>query len=68
MKEEEYMEQINNLLNIIKSISWQQWLDFFVAIAIFVVFVIISPLITYIVLKLFNFKKTKKEIEIISKK
>lgn len=57
------MEQINNLLNIIKSISWQQWLDFFVAIAIFVVFVIISPLITYAVLKLFNFKKTKKEIK-----
>ena len=54
------MEQINNLLNIIKSISWQQWLDFFVAIAIFVVFVIISPLITYAVLKLFNFKKLKK--------
>ncbi len=57
------MEQINNLLNIIKSISWQQWLDLFVAIVIFVVFVILSPLITYLILKLFNFKKTKKEIK-----
>lgn len=57
------MDQINQIINAITSMTWVQFVDLGIAIAIFIVFKIFSPAITYFIFKIFNFKKTKKEIK-----
>lgn len=54
---------METIINFIKNLNGQNLIDLIIAIVIFAVLDIISPIFSYIILKLFNFKKTKKEIK-----
>ncbi len=57
------MEQINNIINFFKNITQQQLIDIAIAIIIVGVFVILSPAISYLIIKMFKFKeKDRKKI------
>ena len=56
------MEQINNFIETIKSISFDQFIDIIIAILIYVIFRILSKRIAYITIKLFKPRGNKKEI------
>ena len=51
------MEQINNIVNFFKCITEQQLIDIGIALVIVAVFVILSPIISYLIIKMFKFKE-----------
>lgn len=58
------MEQINNIINFFKNITEQQLVDVAIALIIIGGFVILSPVISYIIIKMFKFKeKDRKKIK-----
>lgn len=54
------MDKINDIIELMKNVETSQIIDVIIAIAILIVFIIISPAITYFVIRIF-FKKIKKE-------
>ena len=51
------------IINAIKNLNEQSAIDLVIAIILLVVLDIFSPLFSYIIIKMFNFKKTKKQIK-----
>lgn len=54
------MDKINNIIELMQNIETAQIIDVIIAIAIIILFIIISPAITYVVLRIF-FKRVRKE-------
>ena len=58
------MDQINNVINFFKNITQTQWIDLGIAILIVIFFIILSPILAYIIIKMFKFKeKNKRKIK-----
>ena len=58
------MEQINNIINFFKNITEQQLIDIAIALIIIGVLVILSPVLSYLIIKMFKFKeKDRKKIK-----
>lgn len=57
------MEQINSIIEGIKNIKPETMIDIAVALLIILLFKIISSFVAYIVIKMFKFKNTKKQIK-----
>ena len=55
------MEQINNIIDFFKNITEQQILDIGIALIIVLVFVILSPAISYLIIKMFKFREKDRE-------
>lgn len=53
---------MESILNLIKSLNGQNTIDLIIAVAIVAVLDIFSPLFSYIILKILNFKKNSNEI------
>lgn len=51
------------IINSIKNLNEQSAIDLVIAIIVFVILNIFSPLFSYIIIKMFNLKKTKKQIK-----
>lgn len=51
------------IINSIKNLNEQSAIDLVIAIILLVVLDVFSPLFSYIIIKMFNFKKTKKQIK-----
>ncbi len=51
------METINNVINFFKNITTEQLLDYAVALIIIGIFYILSPILSYIIVKMFKFKE-----------
>ena len=54
---------MNTILEIIKNLNAETLMDLIIAIIILAVLDIFSPLFSYVILKLFNFDKSKKQIK-----
>ena len=54
---------MNSIIEIIKNLNAETTMDLIIAIVVLAIFDIFSPIFTYVILKLFNFKKSKKEIK-----
>lgn len=54
---------MNTILEIIKNLNTETLMDLIIAIIILAVLDIFSPLFSYVILKLFNFGKSKKQIK-----
>ena len=54
------MEIINNVINFFRSITEEQLIDIGIAAAVVLVSLIISPLISYIFIRMFNIKEKDK--------
>ena len=54
------MEQINSVINFFKNITSQQITDIGIAIAIIIFFIILSPILSYFIIKMFKFKEKDK--------
>ncbi len=54
---------MNTILEIIKNLNAETLMDLIIAIIILAVLDIFSPLFSYVILKLFNFNKSKKQIK-----
>lgn len=54
------MEKINNLISFFKNITSEQLLDIGIALIIVIFFIILSPLIAYLLIKVFKFKEKDK--------
>lgn len=54
------MDKINTIVDLMRNVETSQIIDVIIAIAIIILFIIISPAITYFVVRIF-FKKVKKE-------
>ena len=54
------MEQINNLIDFFKNITSEQWMDFGIALLVIAFFIILSPVIAYLIIKMFKFKEKDK--------
>ena len=54
---------MNKIIQIIENLNTETILDLVIAIVILIVVDILSPFFSYIIIKLFNFKKTKKQIK-----
>lgn len=54
---------MNTILEIIKNLNAETTMDLIIAIVILAILDIFSPLFSYIILKLFNFDKSKKQIK-----
>ena len=58
------MEQLNSVVNFFKNIMQNQWADWIIALVIIIIFVLISPLLSYIIVRMFKFReKDKKKIK-----
>ena len=58
------MEQINNIINFFKNITKEQVLDVGIALIIIGIFVILSPIFSYLIIKMFKFReKDKRKIK-----
>ncbi len=57
------MNQINELIERIKGITPETAVDILIAIGIILIFKILSASVAYIIIKMFNLKKNKKEIK-----
>ena len=58
------MEQINNIINFFSNITEQELVDVGLALIIIGIFVIISPILSYLIIKMFKLKeKDKKKIK-----
>lgn len=58
------MDQINNIINFFKNITQEQLIDVAIAIIIICVLSILSPLLSYLIIKMFNIKeKDKRKIK-----
>lgn len=55
------MEQINNIVNFFKGITEQQLIDIGIALVIVAVFVILSPIISYLIIKMFKIREKDRE-------
>lgn len=54
---------MESILNIIKNLNSQNTINLIIAIAFVAILDIFSPIFSYIIIKIFNFKKTSKEIK-----
>ncbi len=54
---------MDSILNVIENLNGKNTIDLIIAIILIAVLDILSPVFAYIILKLFNFKKSKKEIK-----
>lgn len=54
------MEQINNLINFFRNITSEQLLDWGIAAIVIIFFIILSPVITYFIIKMFKIKEKDK--------
>lgn len=54
---------MNSILEIIKSLDGRKTIDLIIAVTIIAVVDIFSPIFSYIILKMFNIKKSKKDIK-----
>lgn len=54
---------MDSVLNLIENLNGKNTIDLIIAIVFIAVFDILSPIFSFIILKLFNFKKTSKEIK-----
>ena len=54
------MEQINSVINFFKNITSQQITDIGIAIAVIIFFIILSPILSYFIIKMFKFKEKDK--------
>ena len=54
------MEQINNIVNFFKSITENQLIDIAIALIVIGILVILSPLLSYLIIKMFKFKEKDK--------
>lgn len=58
------MEQINSLINFFTNITQEKVIDLLIAFVVIGVFVILSPALSYLIIKMFKFKeKDKKKIK-----
>ena len=58
------MEQINNIINFFKNITQEQLLDVGIALIIIAVLIILSPILSYLIIKMFKFReKDRKKIK-----
>lgn len=60
------MEKIVYILDQIKDGFTQNWMEIGISLIIVIAFIILSPLLSYAILKIFNIKKNKQEIKKIS--
>ena len=56
------MEQINNIINFFKNITQNQLIDCGIALIIIAVFFILSPFLSYLIIKMFKFKEKDKSV------
>ena len=54
---------MNSILNIIESLNKERAIDLIIAIVIIAVLDILSPLFSYIIIKVFNLKKNTEQIK-----
>ncbi len=54
---------MDSILNVIENLNGKNTIDLIIAIVFIAILDILSPLFSYIILKLFNFKKNSKEIK-----
>ena len=58
------MEALNNVIEFFKNITTEQLLDYAVALIIIGIFYILSPILSYLIVKMFKFKeKDKRKIK-----
>ena len=54
------MEQINNIINFFKEIMQNQLVDIGIACLVILIFIILSPILSYIIVKMFKIKEKDK--------
>ena len=58
------MEQINSFVKFFQEITQNKLVDWAIALITFIIFVLLSPLLSYIIVRMFKFKeKDKKKIK-----
>ena len=60
------MNTLTQIIDYIKNMNMQQWFDILIGIWTIILFKILSPLFSYLILKIFNFNKKREEIKKIS--
>ena len=54
---------MNNIINLIESLNKEKTIDLIIAVVIVAILDILSPLFSFLIIKVFNFKMKNKEVK-----